>query len=475
MRRLLHTLPLSILLSTSALAQEPAAPPAGSMSRAADGAPVCGLGAEFHATRRAALRESLKEGVLVVRGLPPSRGNLTFRQDKNFWWLTGVESPNVAFAMDIESGHEVLFVYKPSAWKERWEGEIWDSDDAWVSELTGIEDVRPTADLLDVVEEMLGPETSGEAPRRLWTNLGAHIGLAGSYDSAGPYDRARAKDPLDGRVSREKAFAAHLEERFGREVHDCWKAMSQIRVVKTAEEIAAMERAARSGALAMCEAMRSCRPGLGEWDLDALLNWIQARHGADGPAYAAIVGSGANSLVLHYNFSARRMRDGEVVLIDFGPEVDHYTTDITRTFPVNGKFTDRQAEIYDVVLAAQAAGIAAARPGSTIADVELACRDVILEAGMQEFMRHGAVHSVGMEVHDPGSMRGELVPGMCFTIEPGLYEDATGIGVRIEDVVAITADGCRVISDQAPKERSEIEALMAEAGVLDWVDGRSDR
>ncbi len=465
----------SLILSVLVSAQEPTTLPAGSVSRAADGAPVCGLGADFHAQCRAALRDSLQEGVLVVRGLPPSRANLSFRQDKNFWWLTGVESPNVAFAMDIESGREVLFVHKPSAWKERWEGEIWDSADAWVAELTGIDDVRPSGDLLDVVQETLASQKEGQGARRLWTNLGAHIGLAGSYDSAGPFDQARSKDPLDGRVSREQAFAAHLKRRFDREVEDCWPALTQIRVVKAPAEIAAMERAASSGALAMKEAMRSCRPGLGEWELDALLNWIQARHGADGPAYAAIVGSGANSLVLHYNFSARRMSDGEVVLIDFGPEVDHYTTDITRTFPVNGKFTERQAEIYDVVLAAQAAGIEAAKPGATISDVELACRDVILEAGMQEFMRHGAVHSVGMEVHDPGSMRGKLVPGMCFTIEPGLYEDATGIGVRIEDVIVITQDGRRVISDQVPKDRAAIEALMSEKGVLDWMDTRSGR
>jgi len=448
-------------------AQEEAAP-VQNLARAADGAPVCGLGAEFHGMRRAALRAALGEGVLVVRGMPDTRDYLTFRQDKNFWWLTGVESPNVAFAMDLDSGREVLLVARPSSFRERWEGEIWDSDDEWVSELTGIQEVRAVDDLLDVVAELLGDNPE----RTLYTNLGASITLADAYDRAGPFDQRQAQDPLDGRVSRELAFAGHLEERFGRKVEDCYSAIVELRISKAPEEVAALRRAARSGALALREAMRSCRPGLGEWELDALLSWVQQRHGADGPAYAAIVGSGPNSLVLHYNFSARRMREGELVLIDFGPEVDHYTTDITRTFPVNGKFSSRQAELYDVVLEAQLAGIAAAKPGATISDVELACRDVILAHDMQSLMRHGAVHYVGMEVHDPGSRRRPFEVGTCFTVEPGLYEVETNIGIRIEDVVVITEDGSEVISDLVPKDREAIEALMAEQGVLDWMDGR---
>ena len=458
----LHSLLLLPVTSVSAPASQEDET-ALSLVRAADGAPICGLGSEFHAGRRAALRQALETGVVVMRGLPDPRSNVAFRQDKNFWWMTGVESPNVALAMDVESGREVLFVHKPSAWKERWEGEIWDSADEWIPSLTGIEEVRPVGDLLEVVGEML--ET--QDPAVIWTSLGAHVALSGSYDSAGPYDRARVKDPLDGRQSRERVLAQKLEDHFGCEVKDCWGEITRLRVVKTAEEIAAVERASLAGALAMSEAMRSCRPGLGEWDLSALLSFIQARQGAAGPAYAAIVGSGETSLVLHYNFSARRMRDGDLVLIDFGPEVDHYVTDITRTFPVNGEFTDRQAEIYDVVLAAQAAGIAAVRTGATTADVELACRDVILEAGMQKFMAHGAVHSVGMEVHDPGPIRSPLKPGTIFTIEPGLYESSTNIGVRIEDVVVVTEDGCRVLSEAVPKSRRAIEALMAEEGLLD--------
>ena len=438
----------------------------GNLARAADGLPVCGLGADFHAQRRAALAERLGSGVLVLRGMPKTRGNETFRQDKNFWYLTGIESPNVAFVRDLATGQEILFVSRPSAYKEQWEGEIWDTADEWVRSITGIEDLRPTRDLLDVVAELAGD--SGP----IWTVQAPWVTLSGAYDSAGPYIKEREKDPLDGRLSREKTLAAKLAERFPCPVKDATPDLYYLRVVKTPLEIAAMERAARAGALALAEAMRSTRPDLGEWELDGLMSWVQQRHGAAGPAYAAIVGSGVNALTLHYNTSNRRMRAGEMVLADFGPEVDHYTTDITRTWPVNGKFSQRQAELYEAVLDAQAAGIAAAKPGSSLREVNAACSKVLTERGFQKLMAHGAVHWIGMEVHDPGERR-PLEPGMAFTVEPGLYETETGIGIRIEDVVVITEDGCRVISGDCPKDMAGIEALVAEQGILDILDGET--
>lgn len=463
---------LLLCLAPLAPAQDPLpAPPANNLARAADGAPICGLGKDFHAGRRAALREALGSGVFVMRGEPGPRENVAFRQDKNFWWLTGVESPDVALVMDVDSGEEILFVARPSAFKERWEGEIWDADDPWVKQLTGIEDVRPVGDLLDAVEGALA-----NGGRKLWTSKGSAILLSGSYDAAGPYDQAREKDPLDGRVNRAKAFAAHLEVRFDCKVQDANRAITTLRAIKTPEEVEAVRRASVAAALAMKEAMRSCRPGLGEWDLASLLTWTQARHGADGPAYAAIVGAGANSLVLHYNFSARRLRAEDVVLIDFAPEVDHYVSDVTRTFPVDGTFSEEQAKIYDAVLDAQLAGIATVKPGARLADVEEACRDKIKEHGLTHLMLHGACHSVGMAVHDPGmSHRDRLEVGMAFTIEPGLYDPESRIGVRIEDVVVVTEDGCEVLSKDVPKQRAEIEAVMAEEGVLDWMDARRDR
>lgn len=435
------------------------------VERPGDGKPVCGLGASFHSGRRAALREKLGQGVVVVRGLPDTRDYTRFHQDKVFWYLTGIETPNAAFAMDCASGREVLFLPEKNAFGEQWEGEVWDSGDAWVKELAGFAEVRTIKDLDSVLGELVGT-----APQ-LWISMHPHIALSGCFDRAQPDDYRRKKDAFDGRVSREQAFKDALQAKYEVEPKDLSPKLSELRRVKTSEEIAAMRRASVSGALAMAEAIRSTHAGLGEWDLDALMSWWQVREGASGPAYHAIVGSGPNSLTLHYSASSRRLQDGEVILIDYAPEVDHYVSDVTRTWPVNGKFSARQAELYDAVLAAQLAGIAAVKPGVRLGDIERACAQVIDQRGFAALKRHGACHYIGLEVHDVG--RGaDLVPGVCFTIEPGLYEEATNIGIRIEDVVCVTETGCEVLSAGVPKERGAIEQLVQQDGVLDWLAKR---
>jgi Xaa-Pro aminopeptidase len=344
---------------------------------------------------------------------------------------------------------------------EIWNGELWDHKDEWVRKLTGIDEVRPSGALLATLEKML------DGRKKIGTNLGASIGLAGSYDAAEPFEEAQASDPLDGRVSREKALAAKLTEKLKVEVFDVNPTLVEMRLVKTPEEIAAMRRAARAGALAHIEAMRSTRPGIGEWELDGLMSFVQIREGAFGKAYEAIVGSGRNACALHYTANDRRMQKGEIVLVDYGPEVDHYTTDITRSWPVDGKFGKRAAAFYDAVLEAQKAGIAAAKPGSSIRAVNQACDEVLRKRDLFQFKLHGACHYIGLEVHDPGDIGKPLVPGMVFTIEPGLYDTKEGLGVRIEDVVVITETGCEVISALAPKERAEVEKLIQEEGILD--------
>jgi Xaa-Pro aminopeptidase len=294
--------------------------------------------------------------------------------------------------------------------------------------------------------------------------------MSGGADRAGPADKRQFGDPLDGRPSRERRLADELGQRFGLRVENCSLAIEALRLVKTPEELAALRRAAHAGALAMIEAIRSTRPGLGEWDLRAVMDLVHRRAGGDGPAYDAVVGSGPNALTLHYIQANRVMQPGEMILLDYGPEVDHYTTDITRSWPTDGAWTPRMAELYDAALAAQAAGIAAARPGLLITDVEAACNDVILKRGFASLMRHGNCHWVGLEVHDSNPYLSVLEPGCVFTIEPGLYDAEQNIGIRIEDVVVITDDGCEVITGLVPKDRATISALVASPGVLDWMD-----
>jgi Xaa-Pro aminopeptidase len=455
--------PVSSLQETRAKSTEPVA-----LARAGDGKPVCGLGKEFHAGRRAELMEREDGELLVFRGLAGTRENIAFRQDKNFWYLTGVESPGAALVLDGKKKKEILFLPEQDLRAESWNGEIWDAKDAWVKELTGFDEVRASGELEKTLEKML------DGRKKIGTNLGPSIVLAGSYDAAGPFEEEQEKDPLDGRVSREKALAARLEEKLGVKVFDVNPTLVAMRLVKEPEEIAAMKRAARAGALAHVEAMRSTRPGIGEWELDGLMSFVQIREGAFGKAYEAIVGSGANACVLHYTANDRRMQKEEIVLIDYGPEVDHYTTDITRSWPTDGKFTKRAAELYDAVLAAQEAGIAACKPGATIQDVTKACDGVLEERGLMKYRRHGPCHYIGLEVHDPGDYQAPFVPGVAFTVEPGLYDLEAGIGIRIEDVVVITAKGCDVISALAPKARAEVEKTVQAEGILDRLAAQGE-
>lgn len=456
-----------LVANAGEMAQEEAKPatpaPVPALSRAGDGAPVCGLGKSFHAGRRAALRAELKNGIVIVRGLPDTRDYAIFQQDKVFWYLTGVESPGATLVMDLDGDHDILFLPPRNAGREGWEGELWDAKDEWVKDLTGFADVRATSDLVNALKDLIKPAAT------VWISKEPWIALSGCSDRAEPYDQRVQSDPLDGRKSREAKLEEQLVAKYKCEVKALDPVLNELRRVKTQEEITALRRAGRSGAMAMVEAMRSTSPGIGEWEIAGLMSFIHQREGAAGPAYQAIVGSGKNSCVLHYSAISRRMQDGEVLLIDFAPEVDHYTSDITRTWPVGGTFRPRQAELYDAVLEAQQAGIAAVKPGVTMGFVNEACMKVLKEKGFATLVRHGFCHFVGLEVHDVGDGAKPLVPGVVFTIEPGLYENATGIGVRIEDVVVVTSDGCEVLTDGVPKNRAAIEALISDPGILDGL------
>jgi Xaa-Pro aminopeptidase len=460
-------LTLALIPSPNALAAADARPSdvvATNKARAANGGPYCGLGKEFHAGRRAELRKRLGKGWVLARGLPDTRDYSAFRQDKVFWYLTGIETPNAALLMNCDSGEELLFLPRPDKFNESWEGEKWDSRDAWVREIAGFTDVRENDTLLDVLEKSVKGRT-------VWISMQASVVLGGAIDRAGPFDRRQEKDPLDGRTSREKALEVALEKQ-GATVQDMAGELSEMRRVKQPEEIEAMRRSCRAGALAMMEAIRSTRAGIYEGDLGALMGFVQGREGADGPGYVPITGAGPNSCVLHYSGQHRRLGAGEMMLIDFGPELDHYVTDITRAWPVDGKFTARQLEMYEAVRASQAAGIAVIKPGAKIRDVEKACSEVLVARGFKSFIKHGVCHFVGLEVHDVGDSSKPLVPGVTFVVEPGLYDEETGIGIRIEDVVVVTETGCEVLTSECPRHPAEVERLIAEPGILELDRGR---
>jgi Xaa-Pro aminopeptidase len=224
-------------------------------------------------------------------------------------------------------------------------------------------------------------------------------------------------------------------------------------------------------ALGHLAAMRAARPGMTEYEIEAAFESEVRRQGADRLGYPSIVGSGINGTTLHYDVSRRRTADGDMVVIDAAAEYGQYTADITRSWPVNGKFTPRQKEIYDLVLGSQQAAIDAVRPGMTMDSLQRIARDYMkansgklcVESSCDQYFIHGLGHWIGMDVHDVGDYTTPLAPGMVFTIEPGIYIPEEGFGVRIEDDILVTDTGHEVLSAGAPRTTEEIEKVMREA------------
>ena len=243
-----------------------------------------------------------------------------------------------------------------------------------------------------------------------------------------------------------------------------------LRAVKDADELRRLRTASEITAEAHRQAMLQTRPGMWEYEVEAIVEYNFRRRGAERVGYPSIVGSGFNSTLLHYDLSRRQTADGDILLIDAGAEFGYYTTDLTRTFPVNGKFTPRQKAIYELVLGSQQAAIDAIKPGITLAELNRIARNYMDEnsgtlCGEEPCTRyfiHGLGHHVGLDVHDINPYFSELLPGMTLTIEPGIYIPEESLGVRIEDVLLVTETGSESLTSGAPRTVAEIEALMAQ-------------
>ena len=249
--------------------------------------------------------------------------------------------------------------------------------------------------------------------------------------------------------------------------------IAKLRSVKSAGEIDLIRKSTEATIEAHFAAMQAVRPGVYEYEIAALMKYEYERRGCERSAYPPIVGSGFNSTVLHYDKNRRRMEAGDMLVLDVGGEYSGYATDITRTLPVSGRFTKRQREIYEIVLGAQRAAIAAARPGASLRrsgpnSLHRIALEYLNEEGKKrlgeplgEYFIHGLGHHVGLAVHDPSERSATLQPGMVITIEPGVYIPDEGLGVRIEDMILITEDGNEVMTRRLPRDPDEIERIMA--------------
>ncbi len=386
---------------------------------------------QFHA-RRAALRQSL-DGVLLLKGQPEAYDQVfRFQQEPNFYYLTGWSEPGAALL--LTPSDEILFLPSHNEHAERYSGNRTSAGDAAAHQLTGFEKVLPIEQLEAQLDLALGSHARLYAP---WT----------------------------------ESYAGQLRARYPfREVADATPLITKLRVKKSEAEIAAIQHATDVSIDAHRAAWKQLAPGQYEYHIAAMLLDTFLDAGCEGPAYSPIVGSGPNGAILHYMSNQRRMDRGELVVIDAAAQCDRYASDITRTVPAGGKFTPRQREIYQVVLGAQQAAIAAVKPGAWLSgpsgSLTKIARDYIDAHGkdlhgepLGKYFTHDIGHQVGLDVHDSRA-DGPLEAGMVITIEPGVYISEEQLGVRIEDVVLVTADGARVLSAALPKEPDEIEKAV---------------
>ncbi len=363
----------------------------------------------------------------------------TFRQNNNFFYFTGIEQPNLLLLLSPASrNHEVLFL--PAR----------NTDDGSMSEVwTG---------------SKLGPGSIAEKATGI-----AKAAEKGTFELALSSFAAKLDrlyfDYIPAEIGGPKSGAEVMLE----SIHDRYphiqilplsRLTDSLRTIKDSVEIATIQRAVDITGQALKETIRQLKPGMFEYEVEAMIEYGFHRRGSQRPGFPSIVGAGTNTVTLHYNENRGRIDAGELLLMDVGAELDYYTADITRTVPADGRFTPRQREVYETVLAAQAAAIAVVKPGVTLREVHAAASRVISEAGFGEYFIHYTSHFLGMDVHDVGSRDEKLRPGMVITVEPGIYIPAEALGIRIEDDVLVTEGGRRVLSRNIPKTADEIEKLM---------------
>jgi len=424
--------------------------------------------------RRQRLLKTIGDGVAIVPTAPEVIRNrdahFPYRFDSYFWYLSGFPEAEAVVvlvgAQGKQKARSILFCRDKHEEREIWDGYRYGPKAAKLA--FGFDAAYPIEQLDKKLAELLVDRDT------LWHAIG--------HDAA--WDARIAK------ALNEVRAQGRAGKRAPRAIHDLRAELDAMRLLKDPAEQAIMQRAADIASAGHARAMRACRPGMAEYELEAELTYEFRKRGADGHAYTPIVAGGANACVLHYVENNKRLNDHTLVLIDAGCEVEGYAADITRTFPVNGRFTAAQKDVYEIVLAAQAAAISATAPGrhfmaghdaavrvltQGLVDLKLLSGDLdhLIEKGdYKRFYMHRTGHWLGLDVHDAGEYKvgdewTKLQPGMTLTVEPGLYirpgadipPALAGIGIRIEDDVRVTESGCE-ITTSAPKTVAEIEAVM---------------
>lgn len=418
---------------------------AGSPAQAQAGSPAGPVPVNQLEARRNRLLDRLGVGVTVipsaevksVEGDYPQDSD--YREENDFFYLTGLEAPGswlVLIARKSGPDQSILYLPARDTSTEKWTGPRL-GPGAEASRLTGISDVRPANRSEAQIRELVRADDSPVRSGALY---------------------------LSERPTR------RLESLQGIRVIDLDPTIARLRLVKDADELSRLRRAIAITVEALKESMRVARPGIQEYELEAVIEYTFRRLGAERVGFPSIVASGPNAVTLHYDKNRSQLRPGELVVEDVGAEFGYYSADVTRTIPASGQFSPRQRALYDLVLGTQQTAIDSVRPGTTLASLNLIARtymrdhsgDLCGPETCLPYFIHGLSHWLGMDVHDVGALGARLEPGMVLTVEPGIYLPAEGLGIRIEDDVLVTSGGHEVLSRAAPRSAGEIEEIMAQ-------------
>jgi Xaa-Pro aminopeptidase len=419
-----------------------------------------------YAARRTKLAAQVDAPILLwgFTGREESAQAYIFRQEDNFYYLTGHNEEGAGLILlpalrgnqgsvpvtTWDGPEEMLFLPPKNPTKEKWNGPRMAPSDPGIQPRTGFARVLPYSEMRATLE-----------------------GLAKIYSTVYtilPYEKE------NGGYPHEKAVVDWIHSSVPQtKLKDIRSSIGELRQIKSPGEIAFLRQAIELSLDAQLAAMRMMHPGLHEYEIAAKMVEVHAMGGSEAEGYAPIVGAGPNSTVLHYDKLARSIEDGDIVVLDVGAQYSGYSADITRTLPANGKFTARQREIYEIVLSAQNAALAAIKPGMDYCQrgaksVYKISYDYINSHGkdlhgksLGQYFIHGLGHHIGLDVHDPGEYCKPLEPGMVITVEPGIYIPEENLGVRIEDDILITETGSKFLSERLPRDPVEIERIMAEA------------
>jgi len=442
-----------------------------------------------YAARRAKIMEKIGDAVAIMQGTTERPGEQPLRQSNQFFYVSGVVEPRAMLVIDGRSKKSTLFLNPRNEMREKrmFGPGLYPGDEA-VKE-TGIEAVLPRDDFKTMLEQF------GRDSRLIYTPFRPEV--LGSASSSDPATLARntKNDPWDGRISREEQFRAKLKEFApNSELKDLDPILDNLRGVKDAREIAILREATRITGLGIMEAMRDARPGMFEYELQADCEFVFKKFGSYGAAYFALIGTGQNTYYSHYHKDTAKLQDGDLVQLDYAPDYKNYTSDVTRVFPANGKFTPRQREFYGIYLKLYQALMTSIEVHKTPAEIvknALVKMDAIMGSynftddkikaaatafveNYRKFRPNGTLgHTVGMEVHDVRYPTPTLEPGYIFTIEPAMQIQDEHVGIRLEDMLLTTEGGYENLSAFVPVEIADIEKLMSKhRGLSDAMGGR---